>query len=124
MIGGYDRTSDCRYVHPTNPSQLWVSKARVSEVNPQADALLMADLESKGIGPKPNRVNCRLTLYKVDEIAKTDFNSLTTVPVPEQASGVSEQVHAIRILNDAIRAGTLVVTQKPDGTLRALVEVG
>ena len=119
MLNGYERTPDCRYYHPSNPRQFYISKARAHEINPKVSEQILAAMRRAGQGPKAIEVNPKLLLYKVEDIA-------AMTPVVEQAPGVPEQdaIQAIRAINEAIRSGTLVVTQKPDGTLRALVEVG
>lgn len=132
-VGGFDRTQDYRYVNRKNPNQLWVSQSRAKEENPDATAPLLAELSRRNMGPRQNKVNPRLVLYKVDEIKGTDFRALAgddpdlnaaiSTPItrtPKQPDTLS----AIRALNGAIREGTVSVTIKQDGTLRALVEVG
>lgn len=133
-IGGYDRTQDCRYVHPANPKQLWVSKARAHEINPDATDPLLTALRRSGKGPKANKVNNRLVLYRIEDIARTDFRRLASDngiglidqqqedPNPRTKDEVSA-VDAIRLLNKLIRNGDAKVVQKPDGTLRIIMEL-
>lgn len=135
-IGGYDRTPDCRYIHPANPTQTWVSKARVHEVNPDATTALMNLLDVKGVGPKANKVNNRPVLCRIEDIRDTDFKRLAgddpklksalgnghSEP-QEQPRGEQEAVSSVRALNALIRDGKVRIAQKEDGTLRALMTV-
>lgn len=139
-IGGYDRTPECRYIHPQTPGQTWISKARVHEVNHEATTALMNLLDTKGIGPKANKVNSRLVLYRLEDIRTTDFRKLvknnpkltaalgTDTPTMKTDVPVSDEklIAAIRVINDLVQSGKISVTQKTDGTLRVLktVEIG
>lgn len=83
-IGNFERTPDFRYVDPKNPKEVYVSKARAFEINPLASEHLLYLLEKRNLGPKSVRVNPRLILYRVEDIASYDVMAVVLKEGSEQ----------------------------------------